>query len=282
MKVKKILNNNAIIVLYDNGQEAVAMGRGIAFQKDVNNELEKDKILKLFVIKDETISQQFQELIQNIPLRYMNLAAEIIEYAQNRLNKTLSESIYVSLTDHIYSSIERATQGIQLKNPMLWDIRRFYQNEYEMGMYAVRQIEENFAIRLGEDEAAFIAMHFVNAQLEEDMPMVYNITKVIRDITRVVQNCFHIKLDTESLIYCRFATHLKFFAQRILNGKEINEEFDPQLYEILCERYGKILACIDKIEDYVEHCYGVKIGYSEKGYLIIHIVNLLNKNGKIK
>lgn len=277
MKIKKLLNNNAVIVLDEYGREAIAMGKGIAFQKSAGSEIEQEKILKLFVIQDGNISDQFQQLIESIPLRYMKLAAEVIEYAQTECGKQLSESVYISLTDHLYSSIERATQGIQLKNPMLWDIKRFYPHEYEMGMYAVKKVEEDFSILLTEDEVAFIAMHFVNSKLEEDIPTVYNITKIIRDITRITQNYFHITLETNSMMYCRFATHLKFFAQRILNGKEITDEFDHQLYGILCEKYPDIIPCIDKIEEYLFHSFGMKINKDEKGYLIIHLVNLLKK-----
>ena len=40
MKIAKILNNNVAVVLGDNGKEQVVMGRGLAFQKRVGDELD--------------------------------------------------------------------------------------------------------------------------------------------------------------------------------------------------------------------------------------------------
>ena len=63
---------------------------------------------------------------------------------------------------------------------------------------------------LPEDEAGFIALHIVNAELNEEMPNIINITKVMQEILSIVKYHFKIDFNEESLHYYRFVTHLKF------------------------------------------------------------------------
>ncbi len=58
-------------------------------------------------------------------MRYMELSDEIILYAKEKLGKRLNDSIYISLTDHMYTAIERAREGVNVKNVLLWDIKDF-------------------------------------------------------------------------------------------------------------------------------------------------------------
>ncbi len=44
---------------------------------------------------------------------------------KSTLKKSLNDTIYISLTDHLYTALERKKQGIAIKNLLLWDIKRF-------------------------------------------------------------------------------------------------------------------------------------------------------------
>ena len=72
--------------------------------------------------------------------------------------------IYIGLTDHIHFVIKRAKQNEQLKNALLWEIKKFYPREFAASMKALELIEYSEGLQLTEDEASFIAMHFVNGQ----------------------------------------------------------------------------------------------------------------------
>ncbi len=48
-------------------------------------------------------------------MKYMELSDEIILYAKEKLGKRLNDSIYISLTDHMYTAIERAREGVNVK-----------------------------------------------------------------------------------------------------------------------------------------------------------------------
>lgn len=88
--------------------------------------------------------------------------------------------------------------------------QKFYKEEYEVGKAALQIIHSKLGVRLPEDEAGHIALHLVNAELNEEMPNMVNITKIMNDILNIVKRHFRLEYDEESLAYYRFITHLKF------------------------------------------------------------------------
>lgn len=106
-----------------------------------------------------------------MPMEHVKITSDLISYAKNRLKLRLKQSIYVTLTDHMNFAITRFQQGIKPQNALLWEIKRFYAKEYELGMYAVNMIQERLKIRLPEDEAGFNALHFVNAEYDSSIAL---------------------------------------------------------------------------------------------------------------
>lgn len=210
MQIKQVLNNNVITVLDEQEHELVIMGRGIAFGRKAGDKVDESRIEKIFKLDDKEMNKRLMELLAEIPLSFVEVSEEIIRYAKQHTNKKIHDNIYVSLTDHIYYAVERFQQGIDIKNALLWETKRFYPDEYRIGQHALSIIAEKVGIILPEDEAGFIALHIVNAQMNEDMPVMINITKFIQDVLHIVKFHFGIEYDEESLAYYRFVTHLKF------------------------------------------------------------------------
>ncbi len=59
MIVKKILNNNLILVADENGREQIAMGKGLRFFSQVGQELQLEHVQKVFVLWDEGATQRY-------------------------------------------------------------------------------------------------------------------------------------------------------------------------------------------------------------------------------
>ena len=137
MVIQKVINNNVISAYDENQQEVVIMGKGIGFKAHTGDAIDESRVEKVFRIENEKLSRQFQEILENIPLEHMQLTSDIITYAKKNLNVQLNQSIYITLTDHINFAIQRQVQGIQLKNALLWEIKKFYHQEYLMGKYAI-------------------------------------------------------------------------------------------------------------------------------------------------
>lgn len=277
MKIEKILNNNVVTSLDKNNQEIIIMGRGIAFQRKVGSEIEKNNIQKIFKLDDNELNQKLRELLSNIPMDYITVTDKIVKYSEKQFNKNLNNNIYVSLSDHIYTAIERFRSGYQLRNGILWEIKRLYKDEFEIGKKALNIIEQELDVNLPEDEAGFIAIHIVNAQLNEDIPVVMNMTTLMQDILNIVKYYFKIEFDEESLSYYRFITHLKFFAQRLFN-RSYYENSDDEIYNIIILKYPKEHECIHRIDKYLQEKHNYSLTNEEKMYLIVHISRIVEKN----
>ena len=169
MVIQKVINNNVISAYDENQQEVVIMGKGIGFKAHTGDAIDESMVEKVFRIENEKLSRQFQEILENIPLEHMQLTSDIITYAKKNLNVQLNQSIYITLTDHINFAIQRQAQGIQLKNALLWETKKFYHQEYLMGKYAIDLLNEKLGTKFSEDEAGFIALHFVNAEYRHEL-----------------------------------------------------------------------------------------------------------------
>ncbi|HBP9396123.1 TPA: PRD domain-containing protein [Clostridioides difficile] len=275
MIINKILNNNVVITLDDNDEEIIVMGKGIGYQKSKGNLIDKTKVNKVFRISNKEVSNKLQELLNNIPIEHMKLSSEIIEYAQIKLNKKLNESIYISLSDHTYSAIQRMKEGINVKNAILWEIKRFYKEEFEIGMKALDIIENKTGLKLPEDEAGFIAFHIVNAQLSEGHTFASDITKLIQEVLSIVRYHFRIEFHEESVFYYRFIMHLKFFAQRLLLNNAHEGGTDKELLSIIKSKYNKEFECVVKIKDFIKKQYNYILTDDELIYLTIHLAKVV-------
>jgi beta-glucoside operon transcriptional antiterminator len=272
MRIAKVLNNNVITVIDDQHRESVIMGRGIAFKKQPGDEIEEERIEKIFTLENREVSQKLMTLLSDIPMEYMDISDEIIQYAQGVLGGKLHDSIYISLTDHIHFAIERYRLGMEIKNALLWEIKRMYRKEYAIGVKALGIITDKLGVTLPEDEGGFIALHLVNSQLNVEMRDTVTMTNIVKDIINIVRRSFVIDLDEESLSYYRFLTHLKFFAQRILSGTpSSNKETDNSLHDMVKQQYSSSYACAEKIKDYAQKIYGRSLSNEEMLYLTIHI-----------
>lgn len=278
MKIDKIINNNLIRTFDNNGKEILLMGCGLGFQKKIGDTIDRSKIEKIYAIENKNDSNKLMNLLSEIPLEYIQVSNEIISYAKYSLGKRLNDNIYISLTDHISFAIERYKQGLNFKNALLWEIKRFYNHEFLIGKEALTIIKKRLDIMLSEDEAASIALHIVNAQLNSrDMNDTLDITKMIQNILNIVKFHFNIELDEYSLHYERFITHLKFFAQRILSGKVVKSD-DDNFCEMIKEQYKDSYLCAEKVKKYILKEFNHEISDEEMMYLTVHIKRIVKKD----
>ncbi|KHT22864.1 BglG family transcription antiterminator LicT [Pectobacterium carotovorum] len=270
MKIAKILNNNVVTVIDENNNESVVMGRGLGFKKHSGDLLDETLIERVFVMKSGELTSRLQELLSEIPMDVITTADKIILLAKERLPGKLQNSVYISLTDHCHFAIERHKQGVDIRNVLLWEIKRLYPKEFAVGLEALDIIEQRLAVRLPEDEAGFIALHLVNAQLDSEMPEVLQITKIMQEILNIVKYQLSLDYNEQALSYHRFVTHLKFFAQRLI-GKSTVFSDDESLHDVVKERYQLSYRCAEKIQVHIVQKYHYTLTKEELMFLTIHI-----------
>ena len=271
MKIIKIVNNNIVTSLDEQNREIIVMGRGLGFGRKPGMPIEDEKVEKVFRLNSAGENQKLVDIIQDIPLEHIKVADQIIEYAKSVLGERLKETIYLSLIDHIDGAIDRYKNQIQFTNPLLWEIKQYYPSEFKVGVQSLSILRKMLGIELPVDEAAFVALHFITAEYDTKMDVTFDIPRLIDDIIAIVESEFSIKIDKESIHYERFITHLKFFAARVLQAKQMPDDDDFLFRNMIRDQYKKSYACAQMIRQRLGECYKVTISEEEVVYLTVHI-----------
>lgn len=276
MIARQILNNNLVLTKNSAGEEIIVKGKGVGFQKSKGDVLDESRIEKIFTFDKSRQGRRFRSFISSIQAEFIDMADKIVDYALMQYDMKLSDSIYIALSDHLEGVYSRYQNGMQLPNGLLFDIQRMYRQEYDVGKFALQLLKQEKDMELRNDEAGYIAMHFINAQTDHDMEDIYIITKVVGEVLDLVQIHFGMVFNDEDYNYQRLQTHLKFFAQRLLMGSLYYEQ-DDGLFEVIRERYPDVYACVLKIEKHIEDQYHYNMSKEEMLYLMIHIERVRGK-----
>ncbi len=270
MKIRKVLNNNVAVVCDAQGKEQVVMGRGLAFQKRAGDRIDSSSVEKVFTLQNPQLTGQLGELLGTIRPEVLAASECIIAMAKQTLQASLHESVIIALTDHLNFAIYRYEHHLPLHTVLKWEIENLYPQEFALGTRALDIIHQRLAIRLAEDEASFIALHLVNAQLHAEMPEVMHITLFMQQILDIVKYTLHITWRTDALSYNRFVTHLKFFAQRMLGKQGVTSD-DESLHDVVSQRYPQAYRCVEKIDRHVQKNWHYALGKEERMFLTIHV-----------
>ncbi|WP_024785990.1 BglG family transcription antiterminator LicT [Streptococcus mutans] len=276
MKIEKVFNNNVVQILGINNEEIIVMGKGLGFQKKPGDEVNQDLIEKRFILQntDTDMVGELSRVYVELDSEEIDLVLEIIHQGQEKLGQTFDISLYIALADHLHYTIQRTREGLTLQNPLAWEVRKFYPEEFQLGKDTIELVKEKMTLQLADDEAASIALHFINAQKDGGLLEKNRlISKIVSDILEIVRLHFGEVRDEESISYNRFITHVQYFAQRVANGL-VQGKNDAFLYEQVKENYPHAFACTEKIKSYVESAYNFAMSRDEQVYLTIHIQRL--------
>ncbi|WP_243126767.1 PRD domain-containing protein [Clostridium sp. HBUAS56010] len=271
MKIEKVLNNNMVLAYNTEGKEVILKGRAIGFGKKKGEKLDRKLVERVFIQNDKKDARHFEEYFAKLPQVYWEISEQIVDYAKQELGIPLNERTILTVCDHIAGAADRYRNGMILRNGMIWEGKRFYPNEFKVGLYALDLIKRRLNLDMEEDEAMFLAFHFVYGQLNRKEPEDLElITTMIRDVIEIVESAYQVKLNAETWDYRRFVTHIRFFAQRMLQNKQY-ETTDENWFQVLKEKYKKSYNCIVKVADYVYERYHYEMDREEMMYLMIHI-----------
>ena len=278
IKIIKILNNNAFISQDDTGNEVVVMGVGIAFGQKNGQIVEPSNRYKIFSNINSKIIDRFKNVFSDIPEDYLEITERLIFVMEKEYGKKIDDIIYVSLTEHLHGAVERINKGIEVANPLLMDIKRLFKDEFEVGMLGVKEVNQRFDVAFSEDEAAYIAQHLINGQLD-NLVDINDMSKLMQEIINIIKFTFRIEFNEESIYYYRFVTHLKFFAQRVID-KQIYTSENDDMFDLFKEKYVESYECVVKIDNYLSKNYHYHLNSDEQLYLLLHIEKI-TKNAKI-
>ena len=117
MEIQKALNQNAVLVL-DEGQAKVAIGKGIGFKARPGETIAQDAIERLFVLEPEGV-KKLQTLLSQIDEKFFFATEDIIGHAEAVLGEKLNPHINIGLCDHIAFAAENIQNHIFVRNKLL-------------------------------------------------------------------------------------------------------------------------------------------------------------------
>lgn len=274
MEIIKVMNNSLVFAKDGEDHEIIVMGKGIGFMRKPGEEIDEHKIEKIFTLKDEHTKKKYFRVMEDLPNEYIEIGNHIIQYATQLLKCKFNDNIFISLVDHLAFAVERFQKHINLQNRLLWEIRNFYPEEFKVGLYALEKIKSILHVELPEEEAGNIAFHIVNAQTEcANMENTLLMMKMMKDILNIIKYDIGLEFDKDSLNYSRLITHLQFFLQRLIEGKEIHSS--PHfLLEQIEKQYPDKIRCARRIKNYVENLLEKEVSEDELLYLSMHMIRV--------
>lgn len=285
MIITKILNNNFAIVS-DNTEEKIVMGRGIAFQKKVGQKVDQNRIQKIFYQTNSDFDTKLTLLADQIPLEIFQVVEELVNLYKEKFGKSISDSIYLSLSDHLNFAVQQEKAGIPDRKILVWDIDNFYPEEYSIGLYGLARINALLHVHLPKEEASLITLHLLNADSSSTQNKnIQKVVQIVQEITDIIRYYFAIDFQTDSIYYHRLITHLRFFAQRVIQNIHTPDHLDDRdLFALLKEKYLQTYNCVLKIEQFMIKKYDFPLSIEEKMYLTLHIQKIIfeeDKNGQV-
>lgn len=280
MRIKKVINNNILCVVDDRGSEMIVTGKGLGFKRKIGERIDPALFEKTYHVEGKAEQRKLRELCEQIPMEHLKLTQDLIEYIKTQITVPLNESLLITLADHISFAIKRKEDGIEFTNPLEGAIMSYYPTEYHLGQHCLRVIETETQVNLNPSEAAFIALHIVNAELNTSMSVMYDITKLIEGALEVVEYYYQREFDRESLDFNRFVVHLRYFAQRLFQTVPRQaDEYDAEFQEMIIRSCKQHYKCAQHIGEYIRNAYQKEVSPEELIYLTIHLkrINLGNK-----
>ena len=274
MRIKKIINNNILCAVDDKGNELIVTGRGIGFQRHRGETIDTALIERTYRMEEKTGQRKLRELVEKIPIEHLSLTEGLIKHITSQIPQKLNESLLITMADHISFAILRKAQGVEFSNPLKGPIMCYYPTEYHLGQYCLRVIREQLGVTLHEDEAAFIALHIVNAELNTNMSEMYQITQLIEGTISVAEYFYQNQFDRESLDFNRFVVHLRYFAQRLFQNQIMEDsqgERDEVFRQLIMKNCKEHYKCAQCIADYIKNTYQKDLSDEELTYLTIHL-----------
>ena len=273
MKIKKVLNQNAVLVL-DEGQEKVAVGKGVGFNKTKNDVLSRQLVERMFVMEPEGL-KKLQVLLSQIEDKYFLASEEIIQHAETVLGEKLNDHINIGLSDHIAFAAENIQNNIIVRNKLLSEIEILYSEEFAIAQWAVEYLTQTLEIPFSYDEAGYIAIHIHSARSgrTDNSKSIREVT-IVSEIIHLIEQELAIDIhdDKNSLSYSRLVNHLRLFIHRFQQNQYA--VLDEEILEVVKKKYAESYEISKKVQVLLMRNFHYQVPNEELGYLSIHIERL--------
>ena len=269
MELFKKINNNVALARDAKGREMVVFGKGIGFPAMPYELTDLSLVQRSFY----DVNEKYFDLLRDVPEAVFLAADDIADTAREELGCSLNTNLTYPLADHLNFAIQCSREGMSVRTPLAYDIRHLYPQEYAIAKEGLHQLCSTLEVDLPESEAVSIAMHIITAENEVgDMHSTILTAKVISEISTLVEESLSVKLDKDSFSFSRFAMHLRYLVQRMMQGKPLSSDSAMDvMFTTMRREYPDTYTCVQQIDRFLRDTYGWTCSREEQLYLIMHI-----------
>lgn len=163
MIIQKVINNNVVSTFDTNGHEVILMGKGIGFRKKAGDELDKNKIEKIFTLDQKGKSPFVQEI--------MAIIQEFYEVSLNQENPA-----YQRFATHLEFMESEIQANRSIGNEDEEDDVEFYERNqkkypeaYICSQKIVEHIEGHYNCKLSADGKMYLIIYVKRLMMEREL-----------------------------------------------------------------------------------------------------------------
>ena len=286
MRLKKIFNNNSILVDVGKGQEAIVFGKGVGFEQGKNRHVDSSKIQKIFYLDNKKDKESLDYLFHNIPADIISAVFAVIENARINYHFQVYDSIYLTLSEHINGAYKLLLAGRYQENEIP-DLSAKYPKEYQIAKEALGIINSKLGVEFPNSEVKSIALHFINSKIPNGIAKHEGKSKYIFDTSKLINVVLNV-LDNNNVYqngknrdsFRRFLIHLQYLAKRPWRPPEKDESIDKKIECDMIKAYPRSYQITQEIFQALSDEFDFHPSDAERVYFIIHVHQILGQEEK--
>ncbi|KRM87512.1 PRD domain-containing protein [Lacticaseibacillus thailandensis] len=281
--VRQIYNNNSALVAVGQDKEAVVQGKGIGFGKRKGDVIDASAATKILYLDDSRVRGQFASLLKNIPIDIVVTVFGAVDRAKSQYHLQLLNYVYITLTDHVFQMYQRLMAG-RYQPSVVPDIHERYPVEYQVAQDTLAAINTSLNVQFPQAEVKSLALHFINAQGEENddeaqADTSVDMVSVVNDTVKAVFKEYHIQRNVANQNYFdRLMIHLQYMVERVKENAQDAEPLGADIYQEYRQKFPHSYGIASEISQQLEQRLHVQLTENERLYFIIHIQRLIHEN----
>lgn len=274
----KVLNNNVVISLDEQGRERVLMGRGLGFQLKPSDTLDPAKVEKTFILDTGEDGERERRMLTDTPYAIIEAVSRAVDQAERALGHQLGRPLTIAVIDHVQFVLERLAKGIRIPVANMPELRVLHPAEFAAAKAMAESISAALDTELPAEEAVFLTMHVLNATRDEPNGTAALLFRRVQHVVMTVENGLGVSLDVDSPDYARFVLHIQFLLQRLVSRTMLRSG-DSSFFEFAKHSYPRSFAIAQEVKAYVMAATESELTDEELLYVIVHVERLASQVG---
>lgn len=271
--IKRVYNNNVVLVTEPDGTEVVLLGKGVGYQRKPGETVDSSTSER-FVSEQPYKATQVAELLSDAPYEVAEVAHAIVDLARDELQMKVSQALLLPVLDHLAFAVKRAREGMAIDFPLRWEIAQIFPAETAAGRHALALANQRLGVRLQDEEWAAFALHFINYRWAGgDLSKTMTMTDAISRSFTLLEEEWGTTIDQNSMSSARFVTHMRYLFVRALEDRQLTDSQIDVLDAVQC-RHPEAAQAAMKLTRLIEDSVKRELTREEIAYLALHTARL--------